>query len=100
MWPVSSITLILARLWRLPASKSFGSCAGVTFTTPVPNFGSARSSRMIGISRFISGRLHGLAVQVDVALVVRIDGHGGVAEHRLRPRGGDDEHSDPVPFTG
>ncbi len=43
------------RLWRLPASKSLGSCAGVTFTTPVPNSGSAMSSRMMGISRSISG---------------------------------------------
>ncbi len=38
-----------------PASKSLGSCAGVTFTAPVPNSGCASSSVMIGISRFISG---------------------------------------------
>ena len=48
---------ICGRLWRLPASRSFGSCAGVTFTTPVPNSGSATSSKMIGISRFMSGRI-------------------------------------------
>ncbi len=53
--PSSSITWIFGRLWRLPASKSLGSCAGVIFTTPVPNSGSAMSSRMIGISRSISG---------------------------------------------
>ena len=47
----SPITLMNGRLWRLPASKSFGSCAGVIFTTPVPNFGSAMASAMIGISR-------------------------------------------------
>ena len=38
-----------------PAWKSLGSCAGVTFTAPVPNSGFASSSVMIGISRFISG---------------------------------------------
>ena len=31
----------VGRLWRLPASKSFGSCAGVIFTAPEPNSGSA-----------------------------------------------------------
>src|ERR1035441_8726249 len=49
------MTLILGRLWRLPASKSLRSWAGVTLTTPVPNSGSARSSRMMGISRSMSG---------------------------------------------
>ena len=37
-----------------------------------------------------------LAVQVLVALVGRVDGDGGVAEHGLRAGGGDDESS-PVP---
>ncbi len=87
----SSITLMIGRLWRLPASKSFGSCAGVIFTTPVPNSGSAISSRMIGISRFISGRRTVLAVKVTVALVLRIDRDAGVAEHRFGPRRGHDQ---------
>jgi len=43
-------------LWRCPIAKSFGSCAGVTFTMPVPNSGSTNSSAMTGISRLTSGR--------------------------------------------
>ena len=35
-------------------------------------------------------QLHLLAVQMRVALIARIDGHGGVAQHRLRTRGGHD----------
>ena len=34
---------------------------------------------------------HVLADQVGVALIVRMHGHRGVAQHRLRPRGGDDD---------
>ena len=34
-------------------------------------------------------QLHGLAVQVEVALVLGIDGDGGIAQHGFRPRGGD-----------
>ena len=40
----SPITLICSRLCRWPISKSARSCAGVTFTTPVPNFGSTAVS--------------------------------------------------------
>jgi hypothetical protein len=32
--PSASITIGIARSWRLPTSKSFASCAGVIFTTP------------------------------------------------------------------
>ena len=77
--------------WRLPASKSLGSCAGVILTTPVPNSGSAISSRMMGISRSIRGRLHGVAVEGVVALVAGIDGDGGVAQHGFGAGGGDGE---------
>ena len=35
----------------------------------------------------------GLAPQVAVARVIRIHGERGVAEHRLRPRGGDDQRT-------
>ncbi len=41
--------------WRIAISKSFGSCAPVTFTAPVPNSGSTNSSAMIGIIRFTKG---------------------------------------------
>ncbi len=34
------------------------------------------------------GQVDGAAVQVAVALVGRIDRHGGIAEHGFRPRGG------------
>ena len=42
-------------LWRIAISKSFGSCAPVTFTAPVPNSGSTNSSAMIGIIRLTRG---------------------------------------------
>ena len=41
--------------WRIAISKSFGSCAAVTFTAPVPNSGSTNSSAIIGIIRFTYG---------------------------------------------
>ena len=54
--PFSSKIGIIGRLCRCPVSKSFGSCAGVTFTAPVPNLGSTRiASAMIGNSRFTNG---------------------------------------------
>ncbi|CAB4724048.1 unannotated protein [freshwater metagenome] len=40
---------------RIPISKSFGSCAAVTLTAPVPNSGSTNSSAMIGIIRSTNG---------------------------------------------
>ena len=41
-FPPSSNILRNGSEFRLPHSKSFGSCAGVTFTAPVPNFMSTR----------------------------------------------------------
>ena len=35
--PSSFMMSISASPWRLPTRKSFGSCAGVIFTIPVPN---------------------------------------------------------------
>ncbi len=49
--PSSFMTRTRGNSWRLPTSKSFGSCAGVIFTTPVPNSMSTYSSATIGISR-------------------------------------------------
>ena len=40
-----------------PTSKSLGSCAGVIFTTPVPNSGSTYSSAINGISLLTSGKI-------------------------------------------
>mmetsp|Transcript_13020 Transcript_13020/g.54545 ORF Transcript_13020/g.54545 Transcript_13020/m.54545 type:complete len:202 (-) Transcript_13020:1474-2079(-) len=43
-------------LWRLPVSKSLGSCAGVILTAPVPKAMSTSSaSQMTGISRSTKG---------------------------------------------
>ena len=39
----------IGRWCRSPISKSFASCAGVTFTNPVPNLGSTASSAMMGM---------------------------------------------------
>ena len=52
------------RLWRWPISKSLASCAGVTFTAPVPNAGSTSASATTGIGRSISGRITRLPMQV------------------------------------
>ena len=93
--------LISSRLWRLPVAKSLKSCAGVTFTAPVPNFGSTRiASVMIGIVA-IDERVHELlAVEVRVARIVGVHGDGGVAEHRLGARRGDDDLARRSPSTG
>ncbi len=55
MTPRSSIIVIAGRSWRRPISKSFGSCAGVTLTAPVPKLGSTCESATIGIRRLVSG---------------------------------------------
>ncbi len=48
--------LISSSLWRLPVAKSLKSCAGVTFTAPVPNLGSTRmASVMTGTLRSTKG---------------------------------------------
>ena len=44
-----------SRLWRSPTSKSFGSCAGVILTTPLPKSFSTYSSAITGISLFVTG---------------------------------------------
>ena len=78
--------------WRRPVAKSLGSCAGVTFTAPVPSSMSTRiASVMIGTRRSTNGMLHELAVKVCVALVVGVHGDRGVAQHRLGTRRGDDQ---------
>ena len=45
----------IGRPCRRPISKSFGSCAGVTLTAPVPNSGSTCSSAMTGIILPVKG---------------------------------------------
>ena len=48
--------LISGKSWRLPVAKSLKSCAGVTFTAPVPNFMSTRmASVMTGTLRSTKG---------------------------------------------
>ena len=53
----------IGRSCRRPISKSFGSCAGVTFTAPVPNDGSTWSSATIGMLRFVSGSVTCLPIR-------------------------------------
>ena len=81
--------VMLGSPWRRPISKSSGSCAGVTLTAPVPNSGSTCGSATTGIRRLDSGSSHLPADQVGVPGVVRVHRHRGVAEHGLRPGGGD-----------
>ena len=61
--PWSSITLICGRLCLLPTSKSFGSCAGVILTAPVPNSISTYSSPTTGISLSVSGNFNVLPIK-------------------------------------
>ncbi len=56
IFPSKPITTISGRPCRRPASKSFGSWAGVIFTTPVPNVRSTIASATTGMSRSVSGR--------------------------------------------
>ena len=60
----SFITTILSKLWRLPTSKSFGSCAGVILTTPVPNSISAWGSPTIGIGLLTIGNITFLPINL------------------------------------
>ena len=52
---VSSKILMRSRPLRSPIAQSFGSCAGVVFTQPVPNSLSTCQSAKMGISRSTSG---------------------------------------------
>ena len=54
--PCSFMITTKGTLWRIAISKSFGSCAAVTFTAPVPKSCSTNSSAIIGIIRFTRGR--------------------------------------------
>ncbi len=76
------MTWISARPCRRPISKSFGSCAGVTFSAPVPTVGSTYSSAMIGTSRSTSGTIARRPTSVAVALVGGVHGDRRVAEQR------------------
>ena len=56
MRPSNPITEIIGSPWRCATSKSLKSWAGVTFTAPVPNFGSTRmASATTGNSRPVTG---------------------------------------------
>ena len=89
--PRSSMIVMDGRSWRWPISKSFGSCAGVTLTAPVPNSGSTCSSATTGMVRSVSGSLICLPTRCGVPLVVGVHGDGGVTEHRLGAGRRDDE---------
>ncbi len=89
--PSNPMTVTRSSPWRLPASKSFGSCAGVTLTIPVPNSLSTKESAITGMVRPVSGSVTRLPTSAGVALVVGVHGDRGVAEHRLGPRRRDDD---------
>ncbi|MNZ47525.1 hypothetical protein D3C78_652430 [compost metagenome] len=61
--PLSSITVICGKSCRRPTSKSFGSCAGVILTAPLPKSFSTYSSPIIGISRPIIGKTIDLPIR-------------------------------------
>jgi hypothetical protein len=83
--------LMRGSAWRLPISKSLGSCAGVIFTAPVPK----RVHVRVGDDDHAPLREEGmrelLADDRRVALVVWMHGDGHVAEHRLGARRGHDD---------
>ncbi len=85
----SPITFTDGSAWRLAASKSFGSCAGVTFTTPVPNLGSASGVGDDGDLAMHQRQRCGFAVQMLVSRVVRVNDERGVAKHGFGTRCGD-----------
>ena len=60
--PSLFITVMKGSSFREPISKSMGSCAGVTFSAPVPNSTSTASSAITGITRFVSGKLISLPI--------------------------------------
>ena len=71
---------------RCAISKSVGSCAGVTFTAPVPNVG---IDGVVGDDREVTSveRVpHRLPDQVSVPIVVGMHRDPRVAQHRLDPR--------------
>ena len=93
--------LISSSPWRLPVAKSLKSCAGVTFTAPVPNLGSTRmASVMMGKVRSTNGCLTSLPWRARVARIVGVHGDGGVAEHRLGARGGHDDLAAALDLVG
>ena len=79
---------IKGRLCRWAISKSTGSWAGVILTAPVPKAGSTASSAIMGMTRFTAGRMTFLPTIALKALIIGIDGHGGIAEHGLGAGGG------------
>src|SRR5260221_10537019 len=88
--PYMSMTTGDGRECRRPTSKSFASCAGVIFTAPVPNSGSAYSSATT--NRQIHDRQQDIPPdERRIPFVARVHGHGDVAEHRLGARRGDDD---------
>ena len=93
--------LISSSSWRLPVAKSLKSCAGVTFTAPVPNLGSTRMASVMMGKRAVDERvLDALAVQRRVARVVGVHGDRGVAEHRLGARRRDDDLAAALDLVG
>ena len=91
MTPRSSMTVSAGRSCRWPIAKSFGSCAGVTLTAPVPNSGSTCVVRDDRDRTVGERQLDPLADQVRVPLVVGVDRDRGVTEHRLGAGGRDDD---------
>ena len=91
--PSGPMTTIAGRPCRFAIAKSLASCAGVTFTMPVPNSRSTRiGSSMIGSSRPTIGRI-AAPPEGRRARVVRMDRQRRVAEHRL---GAGRRHDGPV----
>ena len=89
MRPSKPIAASSGRPWRRPISKSFGSWPGVTLSAPVPKSILTYSSAMIGTSRSTSGTIAVRPTRCAVALVVGMDGDGGVGQDRLGPHGRD-----------
>jgi len=64
--------------------KVIGIVAGVTLTTPVPNSGSTKSSSNYGQPPLQDRQYKPLALQVRVAFIAGVDGHGHIPKERFR----------------
>ena len=87
------MTVSSSRPWLRPISKSLGSCAGRDLQ---------RAGAELGLDVLVGDDLqaaaddrqdHGLPHQPLVAVVVRVDGDRGVAQHRLGAHGGDGDRA-------
>ena len=78
-------------MWRWPMAKSLGSCAGVTFNRAGAELGLRPVVGEDGDLAADERQDQLLAYERGVALIAGIYSDGGIAQHGLWARGGDDD---------